>query len=157
MHKSTGSSSVRRANTLAIYTLFSLFTMSSMSGLFTRCRPLIVSAFITPRISRILTSKLQSPYLTRHFSYDERSEYAQSSWMDKNQEFLSPGDVAREKQKRRRNNKRKDEFNNETEKNFRQEFRGTRVFVQNIPEHIVWQDVSLFIWLDILDHCTFYV
>jgi hypothetical protein len=67
--------------------------------------------------------------------------------MDKNQAFSSPGDVAREKQKRRRTEKRKEEFNDTTEKTFREEFRGTRVFVQNIPEHVRWQDVSFFLWL----------
>lgn len=75
--------------------------------------------------------------------------------MDKNNEFVSydspsPSSGNRpdkgEKQRRRRNNKRKEEFNRETidrpQQNFRENFRGTRVFVQGLPDWVNWQELK---------------
>jgi hypothetical protein len=45
-----------------------------------------------------------------------------------------------EKQRRRRNNQRREEFNDK--QHFRDNFRGTRVFVQGIPDSASWQDLK---------------
>lgn len=88
---------------------------------------------------------------------------AASSWMDKNTDFLSiakdSGAVApkrvddngkhipsdrlkqfREERKRRKEQGTDTEVDNN--KTFRQDFRGTRVFVQNIPEQVSWQSLK---------------
>jgi RNA recognition motif-containing protein len=80
-----------------------------------------------------------------------------SSWMDKNEEFVShdgqasPSTPPRsnrktEKQRRRRNNNRREEFNERVidrpQQNFRDNFRGTRVFVQGLPDWVNWQELK---------------
>ena len=83
-----------------------------------------------------------------------------NSWMDRNQKFMaevkdSMGITRQEKatpvvrpQKRDKRDDgspgdRGDDDGDDNEgKSFRQDFRGTRVFVQNIPKHITWQDLK---------------
>lgn len=72
---------------------------------------------------------------------------AGTSWMDKNQKFLDPVDNRRtkkNKQERQITAPPGDEEGgrNNNMKTFRQDFRGTRVFVQNIPDHVNWQDLK---------------
>jgi len=74
--------------------------------------------------------------------------------MDKNDDFTRVDSIApkpstngkqTEKQRRRRNDKRREDFNEKTDQShqsFRDNFRGTRVFVQNIPDRISWQDLK---------------
>jgi len=45
-----------------------------------------------------------------------------------------------DKQRRRRNDQRKEEFNDK--QHFRDNFRGTRLFVQGIPDYASWQDLK---------------
>lgn len=89
-------------------------------------------------------------------SNQREDEFSTSNWMDKNNEFTRydtiPGGNAgggggntrknTDKQRRRRNDKRKKDFNERQNENFRDNFRGTRVFVQGIPTHASWQDLK---------------
>ena len=156
-------------------TISSFFTAFIMSLSILRCKMVMksTSAFLTPSP---LSSRRLSSSFTRsnvfhncHNRYGINKEQQQSSrlilqsdreastssWMDKNNEFVSydspsPSSGNRpdkgEKQRRRRNNKRKEEFNRETidrpQQNFRENFRGTRVFVQGLPDWVNWQEVS---------------
>eukprot|EP00551_Chaetoceros_affinis_P007035 CAMPEP_0203662588 /NCGR_PEP_ID=MMETSP0090-20130426/500_1 /ASSEMBLY_ACC=CAM_ASM_001088 /TAXON_ID=426623 /ORGANISM="Chaetoceros affinis, Strain CCMP159" /LENGTH=460 /DNA_ID=CAMNT_0050525401 /DNA_START=111 /DNA_END=1490 /DNA_ORIENTATION=- len=90
---------------------------------------------------------------------EEMSTSSSSSWMDKNNDFARfeshpsatpnsdtfPNKKA-DKQRRRRNNKRREEYNEKTidrqEQNFRDNFRGTRVFVQGLPDWVNWQELK---------------
>lgn len=116
-----------------------LLTMSFPS----RLRPLMASAFV------------RAPYFSRSASIlksQQSDEFTRSSWVDKNRDFQSfdsPRDkfgqgntrkTSTEKQRRRRNDKRNEEFNDK--QHFRDNFRGTRVFVQGIPESASWQDLK---------------
>lgn len=82
-----------------------------------------------------------------------------SSWMDRNQKFMaevndSMGITRQEKtspvvrpDKRNRSDDgprldRGEDHRDDEGKSFRQDFRGTRVFVQNIPKHITWQNLK---------------
>jgi len=93
----------------------------------------------------------------RNILYNDREDDMSSSWMDKNQNFMryesqkplfsQQQDSKRtEKQRRRRNDKRREEYNqrvfDEGEQNFRQNFRGTRVFVQGLPDWVNWQELK---------------
>lgn len=80
-------------------------------------------------------------------------DFSTSSWMDKNVEFKRYDSLTgqstsnvnsknAEKQKRRRILKRKNAFNEKQEQHFRENFRGTRVFVQGIPNYASWQDLK---------------
>jgi len=84
---------------------------------------------------------------------DDFSSSSRSSWMDKNQDFKRfdsqpPANANRfddrnkqtDKQRRRRNDQRKEDFNEK--QHFRDNFRGTRVFVQGIPDRASWQDLK---------------
>lgn len=80
-----------------------------------------------------------------------------SSWMDKNGEFarydsqpplesVQGGSKKGEKQRRRRNDKRREDYNQKTidqeQQNFKENFRGTRVFVQGLPPWVNWQELK---------------
>jgi len=69
-------------------------------------------------------------------SYPDQDKYRSNS---------NEGSRGAEKQKRRRNEKRREEFNvkqDQKDENFRDNFRGTRVFVQGLPSSCSWQDLK---------------
>jgi hypothetical protein len=84
----------------------------------------------------------------------QAEDFSSNSWMDKNQEFTryesTPNfkvkdNNGNDKQRRRRQSKRKEEFNQmkDTEyQNFRDNFRGTRVFVQGLPDYVGWKELK---------------
>lgn len=89
--------------------------------------------------------------------YSDREEFSSSSWRDKNDDFTrnesrdssfseGEGSMNRDKQKRRRNDRRREDYNKRTideeQKNFRENFRGTRVFVQGLPDWVNWQELK---------------
>lgn len=100
------------------------------------------------------------PQFTQLFSENEKDMSTRaSSWMDRNEEFvryesqpplkmenLQDRSKKTEKQRRRRNDKRREEYNQRTideeRKNFKENFRGTRVFVQGLPSWINWQGLK---------------
>ena len=115
-------------NPVAIFAVFLSMSFSS------KVRPL-VSAFV------------KAPYTSRfnHKTLPVASSRLFSSWMDKNDDFkrfdsneFNPRKT--DKQRRRRNQKRKEEFNEK--QTFRENFRNTRVFVTGIPSYASWQDLK---------------
>lgn len=106
--------------------------------------------------------------LVHLFSNDKKVRYntslSLSSWMDKNERFASTSSRGNNKldfSRRKEKGSRRDsditrtkpdlpsgviisgEISSEQRSpSFREDFRGTRVFVQNIPLHASWQDVS---------------
>jgi RNA recognition motif-containing protein len=109
---------------------------------------------------RIIASSIKNQMNTRRNLPSLTALYSNkpsSSWMDKNENFAryesqeplvfsQNSNKSTEKQRRRRNDKRREEFNQkvmkEEEQNFRENFRGTRVFVQNIPDWVNWQSLK---------------
>lgn len=89
--------------------------------------------------------------------YNDAQDMSSSSWMNKNEDFRrnesQEPDVSNQatskktdKQRRRRNNNRTEEFNrraiDDVQQNFRENFRGTRVFVQGLPNWVNWQELK---------------
>lgn len=106
------------------------------------------SAFVThrPAVGTRLIRALQA----------EDFSSSSGSWMDKNKEFqrydsmpnnfkFEGSSYGNEKQRRRRQNQRKEEYNQKKDmeyETFRNNFRGTRVFVQGLPEHVGWKELK---------------
>lgn len=119
--------------------------MLSMKSLLNSNVRTFTSAFITrPVVSTRFIRALQ----VEDFS-------SSGSWMDKNKDFQRFDSMAKnfrfegaggnEKQRQRRQNKRKEEYNQKKDienQTFRNNFRGTRVFVQGLPEHIGWKELK---------------
>jgi len=114
-----------------------------------KLRPLVASAFVhAPFFSRTKFASCR-PAITV-LNSQPSDDFSTSSWMDKNNDFKqydspvgnSGGDKRKstDKQRRRRNDKRTEEFNDK--QHFRDNFRGTRVFVQGIPDSASWQDLK---------------
>jgi len=59
----------------------------------------------------------------------DNDQIQKSTWMDKNKKFTNE-EVKNQRETPREN------------KTFREDFRGTRVFVKNIPDHVGWQDLK---------------
>ncbi len=160
---------------LLIPTLTMSFSILMRCKIMMRLTPATAASFLNPpRFSRILQNMdmnmgksmkqimHQSSSLVLYSDREEMSTSA-SSWIDKNNNFSrfeshhpsgsstqAPGKKA-EKQRRRRNNKRREEYNesiiDREQQNFRENFRGTRVFVQGLPDWVNWQEVSFFFFL----------
>lgn len=77
------------------------------------------------------------------------------SWMDRNNKFMAEVNdsigITRQqtsiperklKQTKRDDELSRDQPSDDDNKSFRQDFRGTRVFVQNIPRHVTWQELK---------------
>mmetsp|Transcript_16715 Transcript_16715/g.20417 ORF Transcript_16715/g.20417 Transcript_16715/m.20417 type:complete len:473 (-) Transcript_16715:208-1626(-) len=90
-------------------------------------------------------------------SDNEKDYSSSSSWRDKNNEFSqydsepSPfqqsisSSKRGNKQRRRRNDRRTEDFNtkrDQEQQSFRDNFRGTRVFVQGLPDSVNWQELK---------------
>ena len=80
---------------------------------------------------------------------------AGTSWMDRNQNFMNqvdesfeitrqekPVPAERKEKREKRDDQPRDQGVDENSKTFRQDFRGTRVFVQNIATQTSWQDLK---------------
>lgn len=83
----------------------------------------------------------------RHFPlFSTSSDSSSSNWFDKNADFVKE-EV--EEKPRIMKGKRKDQGGKNmgkgnSPKSFRDDFRGTRVFVQGIPDGVRWQEVRYF-------------
>ena len=88
---------------------------------------------------------------------NNREGMSTSSWIEKNNDnfarydsqiddYSKGGSKQGEKQRRRRNNIRREDFNkrniDDEQQSFRENFRGTRCFVQGLPDWVNWQDLK---------------
>ncbi len=128
----------------------SVFLLSMISAIL-KVRPSMSLAFCrSSMISRrnSVTKSLLNSEMSNEYS-------TSSSWMDKNVEFkrydsmtgqagsnVGTGSRNTEKQRQRRNQKRRIAFNEKQEQSFKENFLGTRVFVQGIPDYVSWQDLK---------------
>lgn len=129
----------------------SIFVFALMIAQCLRFRPLASAFCRVPPLIR--SSKMLTPRTDFSLSsYSKQNNFSGSSWMDKNSQMESypdqdqyrsnGGSRGAEKQKRRRNQKRREDFNVKQDQNFRDNFRGTRVFVQGLPSGCSWQDLK---------------
>jgi cysteinyl-tRNA synthetase len=102
--------------------------------------------------SRFVTGEKMSNLIL----FNDAEGMSTSSWQDKNNNFpsydsqrpqFSTNNESKttEKQRRRRNDKRREEYNkniDNEQQSFTENFRGTRVFVQNIPDDVNWQELK---------------
>ncbi len=120
-----------------------------------KIRPFMASAFVRApffsRTSKFVPPTLRNPAIAVLNSSQSNDDFSTSSWMDKNSDFKRYDNAddfggkkherkSTDKQRRRRNDKRKEDFNEK--QHFRDNFQGTRVFVQGIPDSASWQDLK---------------
>jgi len=115
---------------------------------------MMASAFVRAPIFLRHTSAPFKPLVGALNSQPSEEFSTRTSWMDKNQDFNNDSAPSgnrfddrgggngkkTDKQRRRRNDERNEDFNEK--QHFRDNFRGTRVFVQNIPDRTSWQDLK---------------
>eukprot|EP01083_Nonionella_stella_P079182 217041_1 len=123
------------------FSFSSIFVFSLMIAECLRFRPLVAAFSRPPPLFRSYNTLTARTDLSLR-SYSKQNDFSGSSWMDKNNQMESYSDQDKyrsnsnggsrgaEKQKRRRNAKRREEFNVKQDQNFRDNFRGTRDFVQ---------------------------
>ncbi len=123
--------------------LRSVFFLSMITALL-RIKPSTSLAFCR---SSVIAQKRSVTKLL--LNSEMNNEYSTSSWMDKNVELKRYDSMTgqavstkTEKQRKRRNQKRRIAFNEKQEQNFKENFLGTRVFVQGIPNYASWQDLK---------------
>ncbi len=147
---------------------FSLSSLASAMTLVMFSKTIIihpVNCFVRNKCTTQLFPTKSGLRLAHFLSNDRKLRFTTSlsfsSWMDKNERFAGTSkgnkrDFPKRKEKGRRdgeNAKTKPDIpsgviiSGETTSehrspSFREDFRGTRVFVQNIPLHASWQDVS---------------
>jgi hypothetical protein len=82
--------------------------------------------------------------ITRTKTHSVRTVKPSASWMDRNVEFEGVSNEKRDKLPRTNRFKKQpdDDDNSQPPATFRQDFRGTRVFVQNLPSKVSWQDLK---------------
>lgn len=124
-------------------------------------RPLMASAFVRAPLFSSRTSFASFKPLVGALCSQQGEDFSsssRSSWMDKNEDFKGNDPEPRakpnrfadrndgngrnktDKQRRRRTDQRNEDFNEK--QHFRDNFRGTRVFVQGIPVRASWQDLK---------------